>query len=421
MGVPPKAGVSVAGFANFYLFAYAVDAGVSLLHDLLRGVGVPPGIPELRNLIAALVVAASLLLFVWMALSPRWPKRVFLPPVLFVFWWIFGGFPMPLLADSPTELATMGSVIQVGVAAAAFLAVRHRTGGRSRFIEDDFVGPAFRATHTLLYSLGTGVVLLPFLMATSVMIFVTTLEDRTGGFVDFQRDGVHLTERVYGREDRRVTLVGMMHIGRGQSYRELFESFAEPSTVILQEGVTDHEGRLESGLDYEPLARALGLDVQLDPREVYGIDEETGESESEWPHVRHSDVDLAEFSEESIGFLAATSSLFAHEDPGEGLREFRDYVDAASPETWVRVEEDVLTSRNRVLIDAIDAALPEYENVVVPWGALHLPEVEEAVREREFVLRSTEKHLLFRWDEVADALRRFADRASPESPPTGAD
>ena len=56
------------------------------------------------------------------------------------------------------------------------------------------------------------------------------------------------------------------------------------------------------------------------------------------------------------------------------------------------------------LIGEIDAALDDYRRIVVPWGALHLPEVQEAVRARGFELRSTDQKLLLRYATVFWAL-----------------
>ena len=58
-------------------------------------------------------------------------------------------------------------------------------------------------------------------------------------------------------------------------------------------------------------------------------------------------------------------------------------LDAAEIEA---VEEDFLIRRNGNLLREIDAALADYRRVVVPWGALHLPEIERGVVERGFRL-----------------------------------
>ncbi len=111
--------------ANCFLIAFAADAGISLLHDLLRGVGVPPGLAELRTLVAVSVLVASPIYFVWLALSPRLPKSVFLPPVLFCGWWVFGGFPVSLCIRE-RDVTNLRLLVDV---APEFEAVAHSANG----------------------------------------------------------------------------------------------------------------------------------------------------------------------------------------------------------------------------------------------------------------------------------------------------
>ena len=392
--------------ANCFLIAFAADAGISLLHDLLRGVGVPPGLAELRTLVAVSVLVASPIYFVWMALSPRLPKSVFLPPVLFCGWWVVGGFPVSLVAESPAEYALIGSALQVVLAATAFLVVRRRTGGRWLLGEAELAGRGFRFLNTLGFAAASVLLGVPFLFIQLLASAVTAIEARTEGFIDFDRDGVSMTERVYTKDDRKIHLVGMMHIGAGDAYRDLYATFERESTVLLQEGVTDRDGRLTAGLDYEPLARALGLDVQLDPQEVLGHDDDP--DAENWPHIVHADVDLAEFSQESIDFLDATAAMFTSADVSVAFAEFQEFLDGSDSETWQRIEEDVIRKRNRVLIQALDESLETYERIIVPWGALHLPEVEAEVLARGFRPGATRQHLLFRYASILTALASLA-------------
>ena len=44
--------------------------------------------------------------------------------------------------------------------------------------------------------------------------------------------------------------------------------------------------------------------------------------------------------------------------------------------------------------------------IIVPWGALHLPEIERAIRERGFELVSSDKPRFVYWSHVAAALCR---------------
>ena len=55
--------------------------------------------------------------------------------------------------------------------------------------------------------------------------------------------GEMMTMVVYEKDDKTVTLVGMMHVGEPRFYDELYKSFPEKALVIV-EGVSDREGLL---------------------------------------------------------------------------------------------------------------------------------------------------------------------------------
>ena len=80
--------------------------------------------------------------------------------------------------------------------------------------------------------------------------------------------GVHVAARQQAvsvkLEPGGILVVGMMHVGEEASYRELVGSFSVPSTVVLEEGVTDRSGLLESPLSYDGMAGVLGLAQQDD-------------------------------------------------------------------------------------------------------------------------------------------------------------
>ena len=102
----------------------------------------------------------------------------------------------------------------------------------------------------------------PALLGYGALSLSAQIEHFTAGFMSFDWRGIQSTARVYRRGDREVHLVGMMHIGEDEAYRELFESFAGESTVVLEEGVSDAEGVLGEGLFYDVIASRFGLEVQ---------------------------------------------------------------------------------------------------------------------------------------------------------------
>jgi hypothetical protein len=75
------------------------------------------------------------------------------------------------------------------------------------------------------------------------------------------------------------------------------------------------------------------------------------------------------------------------------------------PEVLAAFQRDILDRRNEHLFTEIESALDDYERVVVPWGALHLPAVERTVIDWGFEERSRELHELISWGTIFAALR----------------
>ena len=92
------------------------------------------------------------------------------------------------------------------------------------------------------------------------------------------------------------------------------------------------------------------------------------------------------FHPQTIAFILAVIGLFQSAD-------FREFVstlaDPSSPianeNTQAQVMEDVLFARNRRLASEIESSLRDYRSIIVPWGAMHLPEIESWLQTRDFV------------------------------------
>ena len=61
---------------------------------------------------------------------------------------------------------------------------------------------------------------------------------------------------------------------------------------------------------------------------------------------------------------------------------------AVTEDTLSDVIDDVLVGRNEHLLAEIDAALPDEDVLVVPWGAAHLRGVGRGVQDRGFACGS---------------------------------
>jgi hypothetical protein len=248
-------------------------------------------------------------------------------------------------------------------------------------------------------------VLGPVALASYFALAVTTwVEVTTHGFIEFGLQGVSLADRHYQRAGKEIRLVGMMHLGDPDAYRAIVRSFSRDSTIVLAEGVSDNEGRLSERLEYGRAARALGLAPQGDLREYLTDPEHPEEAPPVWPVVRHADVDTSVFSPTTIAWIRWASGIWDAPDFATALRDILAGVRGRDPAELAAFQSEILDLRNEHLTHELERALTEYQRVVVPWGALHLPGIEQVVLGWGFEETSHELHPLFGWSTIASAL-----------------
>jgi hypothetical protein len=204
------------------------------------------------------------------------------------------------------------------------------------------------------------------------------IERATAGFMTFDLTGINSTAREYHREDRRIDLVGMAHIGEDRAYLDLFGSFAGESTLILEEGVSDEDGLIGEGLFYETIANRIGLDVQPSFEALLAA-MPASDADAHRPDIRNADVDARVFADDTIAVLDAAARLYQSDQLAPALAEFRARLDELGPEATQTAFRDLIENRNAHLLSEIRASLDDYQRIVVPWGALHLPGIEEAI------------------------------------------
>ena len=116
-----------------------------------------------------------------------------------------------------------------------------------------------------------------------------------------------------------------------------------------------------------------------------------------------ADVDLEDFDPLTIEWLQWVSRLWASDDLLAALQELLAYS-AENERQLTVVENDILHMRNEHLLAEVERALGEYQNVVVPWGALHLPFIESAILERGFEETQRQRYRLLAWTTVLAAI-----------------
>jgi hypothetical protein len=392
-------------FINLFLIAFALDAAVSVIDDFsfllldtrVMGAG--------RELLAFAVLGLSPFVYLATGVDSRLPKGILLPPALFAVWAAFGCLPLSIYIESAVLLPGV-SLFQLALATLVFACVRRRTGSWL-LPEEYFTRPALRLKNTLLFALGN-IVLVPaaiaLLLASSAYAY---MDRKTAGFMRAGIEGIRLQERLYTRQDQSVRLIAMMHIGSARYYRELAEYLDNGDTVVLAEGISDREGLIKSRLSYSKVAALIGLETQ-EQMEMRGnpVDYEDlaarDRAGPEGPGIVRADIDVGDFSGEARRYIQSVGELFNPED--SFLESFRAYLEwyerNMSPEKEAAVFLEIIDKRNETLLRYLDRALLGYDDVVIPWGALHMPGLERALLDRNFVPAGTRTRLAVDFSEL---------------------
>lgn len=364
---------------------FLADAVISLLDDTIILAWGVHALDVVRGVVFLMTAGLTLLVYFLMGITPMVPKRLFLPVVLFN--------PLAMLAVIPLSIyyyqrfqwiAWIVSACQVAVA----LAVLRWAQGGWRFrwptvTDDQLSKRGFSWLNLGGFVVVNGVVLLPGVLVYLGLCASLAVGHFSGGFLALDGDGLAVQARTYVREDGKVIrLVPMMHIGEKEFYRRISASMPT-NAVILLEGVTDRKELLRHKLSYRRMASSLGLTEQ---RETF----EPGGS-----RIRHADVDVEQFSAETLEFLNTASLLHSEGLTGETLREL--FLKPQSPELMKRLWEDLLVKRNEHLLEQMEAELEHSRPIVVPWGAAHMPGLARAIEKQGFRLSQADEYHVFRF------------------------
>ena len=405
--------------ANIFLLAFALDAGVSLLDEILKAVGASP-LASLRISVANVVVLYALAMLLVTIFVPHLPKFILLPLILFELWAAFGAPPFTF-SDQSTAFALQ--IVQVALIAAAFLVIRLRTGHWLLA-----AGLLPRKSHLVLRTIISVVVvglIMPLLGALLLLVaFGSMMEKQTGGYLQFTSSGIEVRETILRKDNKTVRLIGMVHVGEAKFYEALYASFPA-SGLVLAEGVTDREGRLAGSFSYKGLAEVLGLKVQpqfanpsAEPETKHSPEQKPNPTASRepisipatpgHPRVIYADADVSDFSATTVRFLGKVGELYGSSSFNELLTRLNAIGDQFTEADLTGVFDDILAKRNTRLLAEFDKRIGEYETIVVPWGAQHMPGLEAAVRQRGFHVESQRMLPLAQYQTIIDRLIEVA-------------
>ena len=350
-----------------------------------------------------LTLISALVIYCLMGLTTSIPKRFFLPVTLFN---PIAGLLLIFLAiyfyrriELVRWLVALSGVL-VGLAILCVLQGRVRLFQWPLVRQEDVPAGRFSWLNLSLFLLVNGLILLPGTLLYLVVCGGLALNHFTEGFVTLRPGGLTVQARNYVRDDgRRVQLFPMAHIGDADFYQRVSESFPSNS-VVLAEGVSDNQNLLTNRLTYRRAAKSLGLTEQ----------------QKEFRPVRsklvRADVDVSEFHTNTISFLNLMTTVYSKGITLDFIATLMNY--APPPGFEQELWDDILTKRNQHLLEVIQSRLTRSDMIVVPWGAAHMPGLEQQIKSMGFHQEGARDYVVIRFGPHRSGKPNSARSEQPE-------
>jgi hypothetical protein len=375
----------VAVILSLALGLFLADAVVSAVDDtfiLFFNMHVLAG---LRSFVGFFTVILGLVIYALMGITPMIPKGKFILVALFSPLAALAALPFWIYFSERMQIVVWAiSVFQVLL---AFTILGMLQGGfkfRMPLVPEERLNPCgFSWLNLGGFVLVNVVVLLPAVAAYLFFCSGLAVGHFSEGFVALHRNGLSVQARKYVRNDgKSVHLYPMAHVANRDFYQTISQSFPSNS-IVLMEGVTDQEHLLTNHISYKRMAATLGLSEQQ--KEFKPIEEQ----------MERADVDVKEFTPNTIGFLNLVMRIHSNGLNAPSLMELMSF--SPPPGFEKELFDDLLRKRNRHLLDEMQRRLPETENIVVPWGAAHMPEIARELRKDGFRLEESRDYTVIQF------------------------
>lgn len=394
-------------FANLFLILFLADGCFSLVDELVPLLTPLTPFTGLRVLLSGVVIVMAAAVYPCLGVDRRLPKKLFIPLIVFVFFCPLSTWFFPTLAG----IRTYGLLAATAQVALGMLPLYYFRRGDVRSLTmppELFTIPSFSLRNTLIFSAVNLLVVPLALMVLLLSVTDAYMSEYTTGFMRLNPGGLRMTERVYKRDNRTVRLVAMIHVGNRGFYDELAGSLVAGRSIVLAEGVSDVEKLLHNSIDYGKIAGFLGLTSQhemhfrgrlIDEEELETARPDSGDNQIEKqegsPDILRADVDVSTFRPPTLLLLNALAKHL-HESPSfvKGILALNSWGEKnITPEMSEIIMDDILHRRNMEVIRHLDKALVRYDTIVIPWGALHMKELEAEVLKRGFRLQGERERI----------------------------
>lgn len=375
---------------------FLLDAVVSLMDDSLSLLFDVHFLKAPRAMLALFALLVSIVIYGLMGLTPMIPKRLFLPLVLFNLAGTMVVVPLAIYFYSRIHLIALGIALGQVVVGLGILHVC-QGGFRLRWplvAENWLVGRGFSWRNLVVFLVINVFGLLPGVTVYLGLCAALAVNHFSEGFLALRPAGLTVQVRKYVRDDgKSIQLVPMSHIGEPDFYQSLARSFPT-NAIILMEGVSDDQNLITNKITYQRMATALGVAEQHEEFRPRG-------------EMVSADVDVAEFTPNTIAGLNLVMLIHSR---GMNAGTMLQLMQFSPPHFEEQLFDDLLRKRNRHLVEEIKTRLLHWENIIVPWGAAHMPEIAREIQKAGFRLAENQEYVAIRFRSAGNPGKSAAIR-----------
>jgi hypothetical protein len=387
----------IALLLSLFLGLFMSDAVVSLADDSLILCLDNHVLAAIRGVLFFFSILMAFVVYGLMGLTPMIPKAKFLPVTLFSPVVGLIGLPFLIYFDSRVQqIAWVTSFCQVILG----MLILYWTQGSFKFrlplvAENQLEDRRFSWRNLSVFGLANIFVLLPAVVGYLVFCAALAVDHFSEGFMALRPGGLAVQVRKYTRSDgKTIQLVPMSHVAEPEFYRELSQSFPTNS-IILMEGVSDNRHLLTNKITYKRMANSLG------------VAEQVKEFKPTRGNLVRADVDVDQFTTGTIDFLNLIMLIHSKGVNADTVLKVMQF--SPPPHFEEQLLEDVLRKRNRRLLEEIHARLSQSENIIVPWGVAHMPEIAKEIERSGFRVAETREYVAIRFRSSRNKSKRTGD------------
>lgn len=164
---------------------------------------------------------------------------------------------------------------------------------------------------------------------------------------------LYLKESVLTKNDQTVYLIGMIHIGDESYYQQIKEDYKNVTGVILSEGIVNDDNSLDEFDSYKLMAKTISISIQPGVHELF-----PGKV------IKKADVNASDIKKKCISHIVRASKNDVRSEAG------------VTENDRAICTPEILLKRNDHLYSVIGKTLKTEKRIIVPWGARHLPDIE---------------------------------------------